>query len=275
MEIMFTDVITKRDNNTHKGSYGRLLCVCGSYGMAGAAVLCSKAALRSGIGLVDVAVSKDIYPIVASNVHEAIYTIYKDENDLLEAISLASTIVIGCGLGKKALPILKTVLKYSKVPIIIDADGLNVLAKSNINLKEYDIPIIITPHPKEMARLTNLSVEKIAENRIKIAREYAYNNQVIVVLKGYNTVVAAPSGKTYINETGNPGMATGGSGDVLAGMIGALITNSSEIHQAVCATVYFHGLAGDLAAKDLSMTAMLPSDLINYLPTIFKKIEKE
>lgn len=271
----FEDMVKKRDLNSHKGDYGRVLSVCGSYGMAGAAILCGKACLHCGVGLLDIALEEKVYPIVASNVYEAIYTIYHDETELLISINKANTIVMGCGLSLKPISLVKYVLNHTTVPIILDADALNIIALENIDLNRLERTIIITPHLKEMARLINTSVEYVQKNAQVVAVEYAKKNNVIVVLKTHNTIVANPVGALYFNNTGNPGMATGGSGDVLAGMIAAFVANNADIYRAVCAAVYFHGLAGDLAAKKLSMTSMLPSDMIDSLPIIFKKIENK
>lgn len=272
--MKFDDVIKVRNSQSHKYDYGRLLCICGSYKMAGAAILCGKASLRSGIGLLDIALKEDIYNIVASNVHEAIYTIYESEKDLLDSISKANAIVLGCGMSMNAKNIVKYVLNESRVVSVLDADALNLIAQNDFDYNTNLSLKIITPHTQEMARLTNKKKEYIMENREEVAKEYAMKHNVIVVLKGVNTIVANTNGDIYINDSGNAGMATGGSGDVLAGIIAALLINSDDVYRSVCAAVYFHGLAGDICAKNLSMQAMLPSDIIEALPEIFKEVEE-
>lgn len=273
MEIK--NVIKKRDNLSHKYDYGRVLSICGSYGMAGAAILCAKACLRTGVGLLDIAVDKSIYPIVSSNVYEAIYTIYENEQDLYNSLNKADAIVMGCGLSLKAKDIVKYVLDNSKVVSVLDADALNIIAYNNLNYNSHQSIKIITPHTQEMARLIDKSKEYILKNRVKVAKEYAIKNNIIVVLKGYNTIVANSDGDIYINNSGNPGMATGGSGDVLSGIISGLVAQNKDIFKATCAAVYIHGLAGDVCAKKFSMNSMIASDLIEVLHEIFLKIENE
>lgn len=274
-------LLKKRNPESNKGNYGKLLCFCGSDGMAGAAVMSSKAAVRCGAGIVNVAVPRSIYPIVASNVIEPIYTILdftqdcklqkESRSQLLKSLFKSSACLIGCGLGTKEdiSDLVFDTISCSKVPLIIDADGINIIAK-NINiLKTVSVPVVLTPHPGEMARLLNTTVNDVQTNRLKYAKNFASEYNVILVLKGSGTIIASPDGTCYINTTGNAGMAKGGSGDVLAGMISSFIAQGNDPLISSAGAVYLHGAAGDLCKKELSEYAMLPTDLINMLPRLF------
>jgi NAD(P)H-hydrate epimerase len=187
----------------------------------------------------------------------------------------ASVCAIGPGMSRyrEAGAIIQSVLQKSGIPVIIDADGLNALAEDTGVLKNRQIPVVLTPHPGEMARLTGRSVEEVQNNRIQLARNMAMEWGASVVLKGNKTVVANPWGEVYINITGNPGMATAGSGDVLTGIIAGLIAQGVNPHQAACAGVYLHGLAGDKAAEYKGERGLVAGDLINYLPEVLKQFE--
>lgn len=278
MNYIKRPVILKREPNTHKGTYGTALLVCGSYGMAGALVMSAKGCLRSGIGLAKCVVDEKIYPIVASLLPEAVFAV-TDQNDILSRIEselkTANCVLFGCGVGqsRQTEQTLEFIIKNAKIPIIIDADGINALALGINILRQAKTPLILTPHPKEMSRLTGKTVEEIEKDRIGTATEFSKRYQVYTVLKGHNTVVATPTGEHFINPTGNAGMATGGSGDVLAGIMAARICQNTDIISAVTESVYIHGLAGDIAAERKSQTAMLPSDIIEELPCVYKILE--
>ncbi len=277
--------LAKRDKNSHKGTFGRTLLICGSYGMAGAATLSLKAALRSGVGLAFSAVPEKIYPIVATCVPEAVFlpcpTGEKDSFtadsyfSVKNAMDNADSILFGCGIKNTAENVifLRDVLENAKCPVVIDADGINALSRNIDIIKQSAAKIILTPHPAEMARLCKVSTEEINGNRIYYAKKLALGFGVTVVLKGANTIVATEDEKIFVNLTGNPGMATGGSGDVLSGMIAALVASGLPENHAVCTAVYLHGLAGDKAANRLSKTSLLPSDIIDELPSLFKNLE--
>ncbi|XOQ49093.1 MAG: Bifunctional NAD(P)H-hydrate repair enzyme [Eubacteriales bacterium] len=277
---------TPRDPESNKGDYGRLLCLCGSDGMAGAAVMSAKAAVRCGAGLVNVALPRSIYPIVASQVIEPIYTLLDYDhrgnlqNDsrtaLFHALSAASACLIGCGLGqsKQTTELVLELISKSQVPLIIDADGINILAE-NINiLKTVHVPVILTPHPGEMARLLQTSAKDVQAHRLAYARDFAKEHNVILVLKGAGTIIAEPNGMAHLNMTGNAGMAKGGSGDVLAGMLASFAAQGMDPVKAAVGAVYLHGAAGDRCAKEFSKTAMLPTDILNMLPGLFLEIEQ-
>lgn len=267
----------------NKGDQGRLLLVCGSYGMAGACVMAGKAALRTGAGLVQVACPKEIYPILASALPQAVFTVYdsgnpeETEEQLSQALKAADACVIGCGLGGLAALVCPIVFRRCACPLVIDADGLNFCAKTGYDLASIPAPLVLTPHPGEMARLTGKTIPEIQADRIRTAREFADARNVVLALKGAATLVAKPYGSPYgllaVNSTGNPGMAKGGSGDVLAGMIGSLLAQGMEAFQAAWLGVFLHGLAGDLCGEKLSLRAMLPTDLIDALPQVFQTLE--
>jgi NAD(P)H-hydrate epimerase len=281
-------LIKPRNPESNKGDYGRLLCLCGSEGMAGAAIMSTKAAIRCGTGIVHTALPRSIYSIVSSHVIESVYTLldYNQDGSLTSealisldtALSKASACLIGCGLGTSKNTVVDTVrnmITKSTVPLIIDADGINIIAE-NINvLQNLTVPVVLTPHPGEMARLCNTGVADIQAHRFQYAKDFAEKHRVILVLKGAGTIVALPNGEAYLNLTGNAGMAKGGSGDVLAGMIASFIAQKMDPAKAAAAAVYLHGEAGDRCAKKLSQCAMLPTDLIEILPELFLDIEKQ
>lgn len=280
-------IIKPRNPQSNKGSFGRLLSVCGSEGMAGAALMSTKAALRCGAGIVNVALPHSIYGIVASQAAEAIFTLldYNEEQSLaskskealLKSLSKASACLIGCGLGreKAAEEALEVVLTKSRVPLIIDADGINILSENINRLRTVKVPVVLTPHPGEMARLLKTSVRDVQAHRLEYAQKLAAEFNAVLVLKGAGTIVAEPNGTAHLNMTGNAGMAKGGSGDVLAGMIASFIAQGIDPYQAAVGSVYLHGTAGDRCAEDFSQCAMLPTDLIAMLPKLFLEIERE
>lgn len=274
-----------RPDDAHKGTMGTLLSVCGSYGMAGACVLSSMAALRCGVGLLKCALPESIYPIVAGRVLESVYlpllqnaggSIAAANTPFLLAQS-ADAALLGCGMGNCAdtRDVVRAFVRQSDKPMVLDADALNVLADDPSVLQDAGAPVIITPHPAEMARLAHTSVQDVNGSRSLTARSFAARYRVIVVLKGAGTVIASPDGSVLCNPTGNSGMATGGSGDVLAGMCASLLAQSRGKNAFACAAAaaYLHGLAGDFAAQTLGKASLLPSDLINELPRAFAACE--
>lgn len=267
-----------REQDANKGDCGRALVVAGSRGMSGAACLSGAAALRGGAGLVTVAVPEEILEIVAS--YEPSYMtrgLPQDEQGRLISLppnSLAalwdrqSAIAMGPGLGQSAGLLDFVVNAYTSisVPAVFDADALNLLAKRPYALKRAsDGPArILTPHPGEFARLTGLDIETIQNNRQQHAAEFARKNGLIIVLKGMNTVITDGT-RVAINSTGNCGMATGGTGDVLTGILVALLAHGMPAFDAAQYGVHLHGLAGDLAVRELSKPGMIASDLLKYL----------
>lgn len=275
--------LPKRINNTHKGDYGKLLLVCGSLVYSGAPTLAANAAVRSGAGLVFLGVPEDIYEITAAKCAEVMpYPLPADEEGrfnkravgwILKKLKLANACLIGPGLGRSegVDQIVKKVIKTSTVPLIIDADGINAI-NGNINiLDEATCPIILTPHEGEFMRLTG---GKLEGGRLSAAREFAKKHRCTVVLKGPGTISAFPDGDACVNTTGNPGMAKGGSGDVLAGVLTALIGQRVPLKKAVYTAVWLHGRAGDILQERLGSYAMMPSELVDALPEVLKKIER-
>jgi len=279
--------IGKRAADAHKGDFGHLLVVAGSPGKAGAAVMTAKGALRAGAGLVSVAAPAQLVPIIQQLVIEAMClpsaenidgTIgIEAEGELLKAAGKMSACAIGPGLSThyETIQVVKTLVSRLTVPAVIDADGLNALKGSLDILKKAKAPLILTPHPGEMGRLLGLSSDDVQKDRIGIASAFAKTYNVCVVLKGAGTVIALPSGEIFINSTGNPGLATGGTGDVLTGMIGALLAQGHTTKDAACLGVYLHGLAGDLATQEKGELAMIAGDVIEKIPEAIKTIKEK
>ncbi len=281
-ERYITSIMPIRKDNSNKGDYGKIFIIAGSTGMAGAAVLASLSALNSGSGLVKVGVPQTINSIVQMKLTEVITIPLADEGNgvlayssmdkIIQTMEKADVLVVGPGLSINGdiRAILEEILKKSKNPVIIDADGINALAE-NINiLRDCKCQIILTPHPGEMSRLTNLSVEAIQADRVKIARDFAMNWGLTLVLKGAHTVIACADGRIYINLNGNAGMATAGMGDVLAGVISSLVGQGLSPEQAAIAGVFIHGFAGDTVAKRKGQYGLTAMDVLKALPKALK-----
>lgn len=275
-----------RKSDANKGDFGKLLCVAGSVNMQGAAVMAANAAVNSGVGLVISVFPDGAYSAIASKLTEPLTmplrsTVdgYLSSLNIKKILSMAETstaILLGCGLGvcDDTVKLVHEILLNTKIPVILDADGINALSL-NINiLKETSAPVILTPHPGEMSRLTGLSIEEIQKNRVSVAKSFACEYGCIVVLKGANTVVASPNGSVYINRTGNAGMATGGSGDVLAGIISSFVCQSMSPQSATIAGVYIHGLSGDTVMKKYSMLGVTPTRMIDELAEVLSNFEQ-
>ena len=275
-----TDLMPKRKERSSKGDFGRTLCVCGSRGMAGAAYLCAKAAYRTGAGLVEILTPEENRIVLQTSLPEAIITPYTADNAtelLFASMQKATCIVAGCGLSvtpesRKLLSALLHNVDTAKTPLILDADALNLISKNPSFLK-YIKGAIITPHALEFSRLSGYSAEDILASTSNLAYEYAKKNSLICVLKDHNTVVSDGSERIYINNTGNNGMSTAGSGDVLAGILAGLVAQSKNASLDIAALgVYIHGLCGDIAARRLSQYSVIASDLIDALPIVFNSI---
>lgn len=268
-----------RAKNSHKGTYGTAVLFCGSYGMCGAEILAARAALRSGVGIVKAVVCDKNYSAFTSSVPEAVVIpVSTDQNGapivfdrtILASLSSSNALLIGCGLGRseEAKNLVLRTLEKTKIPTVIDADGINALQGSINILRKMNAPVILTPHPAEMARLCNTTTEEIQANRVKFAKRFAVENNVFLVLKGTNTIVATPNGRIFFNTTGNDGLATGGSGDVLSGMIVSRLAQGYDVLTAVLNSVWLHGAVADKLALDMPTRAILPSDIIEGLKTI-------
>ena len=282
--LLFNKAVFNRPDDSNKGTLGSLLCICGSYGMAGAAIMAGKAALRCGIGLLKIAVPKSIYPVCATNILESVYYPLEETSNgvisskntdfLLEMCEKSSAVVIGCGLSvcDDTKNLVQSVITNCEKPLVIDADALNCICNKPEILKNLKAPAIITPHPGEMARLLHSTPKTVNSNREKTAIDFAKKFGVVTVLKGAGTIIASPDGEVYINHTGNSGMATGGSGDVLSGIIGSLLAQGAAPINAAAAGVFLHGTIGDLAAEKLGKISMLPTDMIDMIPTAYLKL---
>lgn len=282
--LLFNKAVFNRPDDSNKGTLGSLLCICGSYGMAGAAIMAGKAALRCGIGLLKIAVPKSIYPVCATNILESVYYPLEETSNgvisskntdfLLEMCEKSSAVVIGCGLSvcDDTKNLVQSVITNCEKPLVIDADALNCICNKPEILKNLKAPAIITPHPGEMARLLHSTPKTVNSNRENTAINFAKKFGVVTVLKGAGTIIASPDGEVYINHTGNSGMATGGSGDVLSGIIGSLLAQGVAPINAAAAGVFLHGTIGDLAAEKLGKISMLPTDMIDMIPTAYLKL---
>lgn len=298
-------VLSHRKPDTHKGDYGHIFILAGSRGFTGAAILCANSAMRTGAGLVTLGIPESQYSIVAKRGFLEVMTKPLPETKdktlslnaykkIFEFAQKADVLAIGPGVSRNHSTqglVRKIIAKINK-PIVIDADGLNALT-GHLNLlsaKRYPCLCgarrqawrrqalsairIMTPHPGEFSRLIGKPVTYIQKNREMLAKKFAYDYNVVLVLKGDKTIIASPDKKVYVNTVGNPGMATAGSGDVLTGMIAALLGQGLNCFEAAKIGVYLHGLAGDLAAKEKTQAGMIASDIIEKIPSAMKKIYK-
>ncbi len=269
-------VFKARPKTCHKNSFGTALTVCGSYGMSGAAVLACKAALKTGVGILRAACIEENYSVLGVSMPEAVLLPlksngktyrYKDIKALKDALKTASALLIGCGLSVSpdTIKITKELIQSAQVPTVLDADGINIVAKDIELLRKVKAPVILTPHPAEMARLLKTDVKTVEANRFKVAFEFSKEFGVYTVLKGANTIIASPKGELSVNTNGNAGMAKAGSGDMLSGILTALLAKGYEPFAAAKAAVWLHAAAGDKALELFGENAMLPSDMIEQL----------
>lgn len=274
-------ILLKRKLDSHKGDYGHLLVIGGSPGLTGAVALCSLSALRAGSGLVTLAIPESLNPILEMKLTEVMTKPFPETKEktlsrkALPQILRFSKKIDGFAIGpgfstqKETANFLLQLLPRIDKPVILDADGINILAREIGVLKKIKSPFILSPHPGEMARLLKKDISEVQKNRKKIARDFAAKYGVVLVLKGYKTVVADQKGNIYINNTGNPGMATAGSGDVLTGIIGAFLAQGLSSFAAAKFAVYLHSLAGDLAAKKKGEISLIATDILENLPKAF------
>ena len=275
-----------RPANGHKGTFGSLLMIAGQEGMSGAAYLTASAALRSGCGMVYAATPAEVSHILAINLIEAVkialpggsgkYLTHDCWDTLSPHLDKCDAIALGPGIGTRhETSRLVDEIVCQDIPMVLDADALNCLGARATCLAKRASPVVLTPHPGEMARLIDATVEEVQSDRVGIASKFAVDAGVVLVLKGAHTVIAAPDGRVFINPTGNTGLAKGGSGDLLAGLIGGLLAQGCTGLDAACAGVYLHGFCADLAAHDLSERSMLASDLLHYISEAFLEIQRE
>lgn len=296
LEDMDLQNLPKRPAHSNKGTFGKLLIVAGSTNMAGAACFAAKAAYRSGVGLVKVFTTEENRTIIQNTVPEALLSVYNnnckvvsskstvaelslekgnDYHPLLEDMKWADAIVIGPGIGRsfEAVELVETVLEHAAVPVVFDADALNILSEDVSKLRLLHTECIVTPHLGEFSRLTKKAISEIQSHLIESAVDFAGTYGVICVLKDFRTITACSDGLHFLNLSGNNGMATGGSGDVLSGVIGALLAQGMNGMDAASYGVFIHGLAGDMARKATGTYAMMAGDLIESLKEVWKGIE--
>ncbi len=275
--------IRGRQPEAHKGDFGHLLVLAGARGKSGAALLAASSALRAGTGLVTLAGPKGLIPIFSSVLIEAMTTplpevahgsLKLNEEALLRALEGKSAVAFGPGIGVSAQTkrMTRWLLKNSTVPILVDADGLNCIAVDVSMLKTANVPVVLTPHPGEMARLAKVQTKDIQAQRLDIARSFARQYDCYLVLKGARTIVAVPDGRAWLNPTGNPGMASGGMGDVLSGIIGGLLAQGYTPETACCLGVFLHGAAADQFAAEQGEAGMLARDVIDNLPRTIRAL---
>ena len=277
-------MLPPRKPRSNKGDFGRVLCICGSSGMSGAAYLCAKAAYRTGAGLVEIFTHECNRIILQTSLPEAIITTYDDSyelSSLLPSLERADSVVVGCGMGQTALSrkILSDLLHatdISKTALVIDADAINLLSR-NRSLLKYTKGTVITPHFLEASRLLGAPKDELMSDTAAAAKRIAELCGAVCVMKDHESAVSDGSERVYINKSGNSGMATGGSGDVLAGILGGLLSQYAKqevkpsLLESVALGVYIHGLAGDVATQKLGEYSLMASDIIDALPFVLNK----
>ena len=280
--------LLRRKLNAHKGDFGHVLIIAGSRAFSGAAVLCAESTLRSGAGLVTLGIPKGINSAVIKIKPKEIMTLPLPETNegnlgagsykkIIDFIKNVDILVVGPGLGQESSTknLVRKLINKVNRPIVIDADGLNAVVNHLDVLRSaacrVSRPIILTPHPAEMARLLGIDTKEVQKNRKAIAQKFAKDFKAVLVLKGHETIAVDYKGNFYINKTGNPGMATAGSGDVLTGIIAAFLGQGLSAFEAAKYAVYLHGLAGDLAAKDKTQISLIASDIIAKIPEAVKE----
>lgn len=280
---MIAAALPKRKKDSYKNSFGHVFVVAGSSGMTGAAALCAQAALQSGCGLVTLGIASSLQGILAQKLTEVMtYPLYDGQSGglykecataLCEFAAKSNTILFGPGLGRSEHIgyLLGELLRTARSPVVIDADGLNALAENIELLRETECEVVLTPHPGEMARLSGISVQEIEQDRISFALHYAVQHRVVLILKGARTVVATPGGRAYVCLWGNSGMATAGSGDVLAGVTASLLAQGISSEQAAFCAVGLHALAGDSAAESIGGAGVTAGDILNRVKYEIKK----
>ncbi len=274
-----------RAPDTHKGDVGRVFILAGSRELSGAAALCVTGALRAGSGLVTLGLPASLHPPMVQKLTESMFKVLPETKegslslrgfpDIVSTCERMDAVAIGPGLSQQTQTkeLVRQLLPKIQKPLVLDADGLNAVAEDLSVFGKLLLPIIITPHPGEMGRLIRQSAEDIQRDRERTAKEFAKHYKVVVVLKGHHTVVASYDGSVYINDTGNPGMASGGCGDVLTGMIAGLLGQRLSLFDAARLGVYLHGLAGDLAAQEKGTVGLIATDLADRIPAAIRQYQ--
>ena len=280
------DLIPYRKAISHKGDYGTLLSVCGSASYRGAAVMSSLAAVRCGVGILKLASVEEVCTALAANAPEATYSVVPadptgaiervDIEALLEAFPNISAVLCGCGLTvtHSTKTLVLDIIRAAGCALVLDADALNCLIDRAGFLSLAKKTPIITPHLGEFSRLTGKTIDELKADPEGNALDFARRNNCVVVLKSNYTIVAAPDGRCGVSHLGNPGLAKGGSGDVLAGMISSFAAQGLDPFDAATLGVYVHGAAADLCAREYGMISMIPSDLIKHIPSVLKEFER-
>jgi NAD(P)H-hydrate epimerase len=281
---MIVPYFTKRTRDTHKGTYGHLFILSGSLGKTGASSMAGKAALKMGAGLVTIGTPESCLSMVARSMDELMTEPLEETEEktlseasidrITELLDGKDGVLIGPGISthESTSELIFSLLPKIKCPLVLDADALNILAARRNLLKNLKVPAIITPHPGEFARLLHMSTRDVLEKRLQLVSQFSKEFNLFVVLKSYKTLVSTPEGHVLVNPTGNPGMASAGSGDVLSGMIASMIIQEKNITEAVLAAVYIHGLSGDLAAKKWGEKPVTAGNLISFLPSAIKSL---
>ena len=280
-------LLRQRDRNSHKGSYGHVLMIAGSVGKTGAAAMSSNAALRVGAGLVTLGIPAGLNPIMEVKLTE-VMTEPLAETDaqtlstkslprIQELIEGKKVLALGPGISThpETIAVVHHIICNSKTPLIVDADGINALGEKPSVLHEAQCPIVLTPHPGEMAWLIGTSIKEVQDDRIGVARKFAKEYGVVLVLKGARTIIAEPNESIYINSTGNPGMASGGTGDVLTGMIAGLVAQGYTISEASRLGVFLHGYIADKITEQKGEVGLIATDIINRIPLTLKEVMSE
>ncbi len=275
-----------RKRDSHKGTFGHLLILSGSIGKTGAASMAAKAALKMGAGLVTVGTPESCLPMIARSMVELMTeplpetekgTLSTDALErILDLLEGKDGLMLGPGISthSSTAELILSLLPQIEVPMMIDADALNILASQPQVLKSIHQPTVLTPHPGEFARLANLTTKEVVENKLELAPRFAQKYGLYLVLKGYRTLIATPEGYMYINPTGNPGMATAGTGDVLSGMIASMMIQEEDLLEAILSAVYAHGLSGDIGVEKMGERTLTAGNLITHLPSALKRLRR-
>lgn len=276
-----SSILKPRARDCNKGDFGKLLCVVGCKNMSGAGAICARGALRSGVGICTVASTDGGLLSVHSTLPEALtFTLKANKNGAISRRNIAallkeskkySAMLLGCGLSvcKDTETVVRKILKDSHLPIILDADGINIAAQGIDILKSSNAPLILTPHVKEMSRLSGLSVSEIKQNPVKVASEFAKTYNSTVILKDFETIIATSDGEIAKNTGGHPCMAKGGSGDMLAGMVASFVAQGYRPFDAACMAVFMHAKSGELCGNKMGDHSPLTSDMLEKLPEVF------
>jgi len=275
--------LLRRKTDSHKGDYGSILILAGSSRFSGAALLCAESALRAGAGAVTIGIPASINLALIKNKTKEVMTLPLPETrtgrlsltaflKIKPFLKNTDVLIIGPGLDndKSTYALVRKIVKISNLPMVIDADALNALNHHLRILKQHKGKIILTPHAKEMAGLFEVKIDFIKKNRKLVAKKYAKDYNNVIILKGHQSIVTDGNRKFYINKTGNPGMATAGSGDVLSGIVGAFLAQGLDTFSAAKYATYIHGLAGDIAAEDKTQIGLIASDIISRIPDALK-----